>query len=217
MRQEHISWGVVRSKGTDAAKAPSRATGTGARSRPVPACFGTQDSPCASVWEAVVRINPLQSDLGRCSSRPRPTAAAAGLATVPRDAANTQQCAPGQQWQVGAGERHRQRRRGNPGPQSGTTRVLLTCTPGTRRQMWTLWTKHGSRSLASLAMYKDGSEAGLRVGHGAGFGRLHDTSGCCFGSVRQRASASRTISGGLCFGTLRRSWGTTTARRQRPQ
>jgi hypothetical protein len=96
-------------------------------------------------------------------------------------------------------------------------RCLLTCTPGTRRRRWTLWTKHGSWSPALRAMHGGGTAAGLRVGHGAGFGKLHGASGCCSGRIRQCASASRIISGHLCFGTFRRRWGTTTAGGQRPQ
>jgi hypothetical protein len=110
----------------------------------------------------VARINPLQSDPGRFSSRSRPTAGTAGLASVPRDDLNTQQCAPGRQRQVGAGERHRQRQRATRPPVWQTARCSLACTPGTRRRLWTLWTKHGSRSLASLAVHGGGIGQTLR-------------------------------------------------------
>ena len=53
-------------------------------------------------------------------------------------------------------------------------RCSLACTPGTRRRMWTLWTKHGSRSLASLAVYRGGS-------------------GQAFGSATEQASAGSPV------------------------
>jgi hypothetical protein len=181
-----------------------------------------QGQPCGAKSGAgdtasvVARINPLQSDpdvadvgLGRQRQRQerRPSFGTWRTRSNARLAGNGR-------WErangIGRGIAETQ-------AQPGTTRDLLTCAPGTRRRMWTLWTKHGSRSPISLAMYGGGTAAGLRVGHGAGFGRLHGASGCCYGRIHQRASASRTISGRLCFGTLRRRWGTTTARGERPQ
>jgi hypothetical protein len=77
---------------------------------------------------------------------------------------------------------------------------LLTCTPGTRRRMWTLWMKHGSRSLTSLAMYGGGTAAGLRVGRRS---RLRQTPRCQRMLLRQDSPACVGVTNHLWMFVLR--------------
>ena len=220
MRQEHTSWGVVRSKGTDAAKAPNRATGSGAGSRPDPVCFSTQDSPHASAWDAAEsllsgRHSPsnrsagqpvgvfgerqseagatLWSEVGRWRHRlgggadqPPPVrsrtlqpsvSAGSGIGRIGARPSGRGEHAAMRAWPATAGGSGRTASAAatrNPAPVWQKARCSLACTPGTRRRMWTLWTKHGSRSLASLAVYRGGS-------------------GQAFGSATEQASAGSPV------------------------
>jgi len=149
-------------------------------------------------------------------SRFWPTDAAAGAATVPRDERTRSNARL-------AGSSRRERANGigsgnaQPRPQSGKKRDNHWLVPPAHGGASGIFGRSAGRGLRHrLRCTEVASRLAIRSADGAGLGRLPGASEHCLGGVRQRASASRTISE-IVLRHGRRRWRTTTAGRQRPQ